>query len=278
MQNPQRQAVEDDALDVIRKAMAGLTADGWVFQKKLHRLVNTLSHSLLAGDMNPSDWDEVATHLQLHAPSLLALASDPTVPSIPLPFDWQVWNLPFGPYSVNAYLIPVSAHQCILFDAGFEPTDLINRLAATPYTPVAVCITHNHRDHVGALQALVRRHPEIKIHAMDATICHGTEPLRHDTQFEICGVKIRAIQTPGHAWDGVSFEINQDRTCAIIGGDTIYARSCGKIPEHYRSSLEILSQRILCKPGDTLLLPGHGPISSIGDEYTMNPFFAQSTG
>ena len=97
MQNPQRQAVEDDALDVIRKAMAGLTADGWVFQKNLHRLVNTLSHSLLAGDMNPSDWDEVATHLQLHAPSLLALASDPTVPSIPLPFDWQVWNLPFGP-------------------------------------------------------------------------------------------------------------------------------------------------------------------------------------
>ena len=93
--------------------------------------------------------------------------------------------------------------------------------------------------------------------------------------FSIEGVQIRVLHTPGHAQDSLCYEIEHPHgPPAIAVGDTVYARSAGKIPRNYRHSLNLLRHKLLSGNPDTLLLPGHGPVTTVGTERKSNPFFA----
>jgi glyoxylase-like metal-dependent hydrolase (beta-lactamase superfamily II) len=82
---------------------------------------------------------------------------------------------------------------------------------------------------------------------------------------------VSAIETPGHTAGGTSYRIGG--FCAV--GDALFAGSTGRSmsPAGYRTLLSSLRTRILTLPVDTILLPGHGPLTTVGHERQHNPFF-----
>lgn len=268
-------SVEDSAVDVAGKALAGLQADGVRIDAHTEHQFSILQQSSPDSNTHERHWLELANVLGLHGPSLLTLAQSQQIPQIPLPSGWEQWVLPFGPYTVNSYKIPVAPRQCLLVDAGFQPSDFLQLLEQSKDHPVALLLTHGHRDHIGALSELIRRFPHLRVHAMNPSYCRNSAALREGDSFSIEGVQIRVLHTPGHAQDSLCYEIEHPHgPPAIAVGDTVYARSAGKIPRNYRHSLNLLRHKLLSGNPDTLLLPGHGPVTTVGTERKSNPFFA----
>jgi len=265
--------VEDNVLDVVRKAFAGLQQDGCHLNPDLLKLVEQAVIKLESQTFDTEFWTDLAENLRLCPSALLKLAEDPTVKTLDLPFCAEQWTLPFGPYSVNVYSLPVKKEECILIDAGFEPNHFLERLQNCGRTPIALFITHNHRDHVGAMDTLIRLFPRLPVFAFNSSLARNTSSLQGGECIEIGDYQIKVIFTPGHSEDGLSFGFTLGNDSAIACGDTIYARSTGKIPRNYLKSIELLKTKILSYPEQTILLPGHGPITKVGAELKENPFF-----
>ena len=266
---------EDNAVDAVQKALRGLTLDGESIDPGIHQRIEDLKHQLESGNLVEQDWFVVARTLGLHGPSLLEFARRPSVEATPLPNGWQQWVLPFGPYTVNAYALPLSDQKCILIDAGDHVNDFYSRLEKSNRIPTHLLITHNHHDHVGAVGKLISDYPDLKIYAMQPSLYKDTLPLSDLSEFDIAPYHFQAYHTPGHASDSISYLIHSEQSPpAMAVGDCIYAKSAGGVRSHYREALHMIRSKILDHPDHTLLLPGHGPVTTVGLEKSHNPFFA----
>ena len=86
--------------------------------------------------------------------------------------------------------------------------------------------------------------------------------------------ELQVIHTPGHSPGGVVFYCEAERV--VFTGDTLFRMSVGRTDLHRGSwpqLMESLAKRLAPLPADTIVYPGHGPASNIGDEVRMNPFF-----
>ncbi|HMO64234.1 MAG TPA: MBL fold metallo-hydrolase, partial [Verrucomicrobiota bacterium] len=84
-------------------------------------------------------------------------------------------------------------------------------------------------------------------------------------------------ETPGHAADGVTYVVTgwrQDRPAVALVGDAIFAGSMGGAPEQGELARGRVREHILTLPDDTLICPGHGPLTTVAEERANNPFFA----
>jgi len=178
-------------------------------------------------------------------------------------------DLPFGGERVNAWLVR-SGGSVVLFDAGFETRDLLQALdLCCGRLPDRVFITHAHRDHTGALRRLLEA--GVPVHAAGIA---GTIPMKPgETVF--CGPHaIQACDLSGHASPALGFGIDGLTQAVLVTGDALFAGSmggCGSpaIYEHARRRLrEVLGPM----PDETVLLPGHGPATTLGEERVSNPF------
>ena len=178
-------------------------------------------------------------------------------------------DLPFGGEQVNAWLVR-SGGSIVLFDAGFESRDLLRALdSRCGRLPDRVFISHAHRDHVGALKRLLEA--GVPVHAAGIA---GTIPMKPgDAVF--CGpLAIRACDLSGHASPALGFWIDGLSQAVFVTGDALFAGSvggCGS-PAIYQHALRRLREVLAPLPDATLLLPGHGPATTLGEERAANPF------
>lgn len=178
-------------------------------------------------------------------------------------------ELPFGDEHVNAWIIRLGGSM-LLIDAGFQPCDLMDALhARCGRLPDRVFITHGHRDHVGAVSDLLDK--EIPVHAPEID---GTIPMKPaDTVF--CGsLAIRACDLSGHCTPALGFHLEGLGRPVLVTGDAVFAGSIGgcKTPEIYQHALRRIRDVMTGLPGNTILLPGHGPATTLGEERISNPF------
>jgi hydroxyacylglutathione hydrolase len=143
-----------------------------------------------------------------------------------------------------------------------------------------VLITHKHADHCDATGDVARAFPQAQIvmHALDV---HAIGPLAKsalllregETLPFGAGASIRMLHTPGHT-DGSSSFLFQG---ALFSGDTLFAASVGGAygdKSTYRDILNSVRSKFFTLPDDTVVMPGHGPPSTIELEKKHNPFFA----
>lgn len=98
--------------------------------------------------------------------------------------------------------------------------------------------------------------------------------IKESSVLKIGNTDIQVLHTPGHTPGGVSYYIPEARL--VLTGDTLFRMSLGRtdLPGgDYRQELESISDKLLTLPPDTLVLPGHGPESTIGEEKDANPYF-----
>jgi glyoxylase-like metal-dependent hydrolase (beta-lactamase superfamily II) len=183
-------------------------------------------------------------------------------------------------YAVHAYLLYREGDpDAALIDTGYEAIRAIEAVLHRRLLLRWVALTHCHHDHMegaalikaqtGAMVAVpAAEFAAYRAHqreAPDLAVEDGTEIAVSPT------ITLTAISTPGHTTGGTCYRIGN--VCAV--GDALFASSMGRAMSSagYRSLLSSLRARIFSLPEDTILLPGHGPRTTVRDERRNNPFF-----
>jgi glyoxylase-like metal-dependent hydrolase (beta-lactamase superfamily II) len=173
-----------------------------------------------------------------------------------------------GPWPMNTYaLVCPETGQSVLIDPGADPDDLAAMLDGT--TPVAMLITHTHRDHVGALDTM-RERLGVPVLAFDGPHWQDLalavdRPLKDGDTIVVGRRTLRAYHAPGHCPDMLAYAVDGEPT--IVVGDTIFDGGPGKTwsPESFQTTLTTLREVVLRWPDEAVCHPGHGPSFRLGD-------------
>jgi len=178
--------------------------------------------------------------------------------------------------SVNSYLVWDEVNQeAALFDTGFDANAALECVAANQLQLRHVFITHSHYDHVQALPQIRAAWPKVRIHtsSKNAPVDQRNKP---SEIIHLGGLRVTYRETPGHAEDGVTYVIGnwqEDAPHIAIVGDAIFAGSMGRGNDSWPLARQKVREQILTLPADTLICPGHGPLTTVAEEKAHNPFF-----
>jgi len=131
-----------------------------------------------------------------------------------------------------------------------------------------VLVTHSHAHHVDGLRTLLRIY-DAEVYSSNAMIGEvQCRTVRDAEVFSACGLEIEALSVPGHSPDSIVYRIEK----LLFTGDALHAGLVGKTASQYGSRLlkEQLSKKVLNQDDDCIVLPGHGPPSTIGAEKLYN--------
>lgn len=185
-----------------------------------------------------------------------------------------------GGYEVKGYLLH-NAGEAIIIDTGYNPEAMLALLARRGLRLQAVCLTHGHADHADGLQELLAAWPvPVYLGPADRNLLNWTpsaDVLRvpqDGEKIRVGGLTVSFMTTPGHTPGGISYRVDHAEQPVCFVGDTLFAGSIGRSnPANlYQVHLESVRQRVLKLHRDTLLYPGHGPASTVGQELVHNPF------
>jgi glyoxylase-like metal-dependent hydrolase (beta-lactamase superfamily II) len=136
-----------------------------------------------------------------------------------------------------------------------------------------IFLTHIHEDHVVDL-ARLKEATGAKPYVSDREPIEGAEEFADGTAFSIGSLKVETRRTSGHAKGGVTYVITGLAKPLAIVGDAIFAGSMGGGAVSYEEALRTNRQSIFTLPDNTVLCPGHGPLTTVGEEKRNNPFFS----
>lgn len=206
----------------------------------------------------------IAKALEL-APLALTQLSDYTPHTSPPPELIQ-FTTPFGHAGVNAFLLTLG-RSTILFDTGTDSSPVKDYLKRHSLALDVVYITHGHHDHISGL----RDFPDAQQITAE-NLAHGTSKLLAP------GVQLTALDTSGHFNPSRAYYITGLSSPLCICGDIIFAGSMGKTAslKLYQQSLQHARKHLMTLPPATILCPGHGPLTTVGQEALHNPFLARS--
>lgn len=257
--------MEDDFTYVIRKALRGLNlAPGDAATRA--GLAESEVMGLIRGTFSKDAASRLAPVLSLK-PEALAGLPDYEPNAVDLPSVERL-DMAFGDGQVNAWLIRHDGRS-MLFDTGPSNSSIALALNAfgAPHLDAAF-VTHDHQDHVGGLEEVARRSRVLYLPG------DSGHPIQAGDVIEIGLLKIHAFDLNGHCAGALGYRIEGLEKPVCVVGDALFAGSIGGCPtETYLTALELLRRGVFSQSDETVLLPGHGPATTVGEERTSNPFF-----
>ena len=181
---------------------------------------------------------------------------------------------PVGPWPMNTYVVVCEdTNTSAIIDPGSDPEKI---LALTEGTQVdKILLTHGHFDHVQAL-AQVKESTDAPVYlnpkdAEEFDVAFDVA-LQGDDLIPVGNLVLRAIHTPGHTPGQTCFDLGDGR---IIVGDTVFVGGPGKTwsPADFATTMKTMQEIVFTWPDETQFFPGHGPITTVGQEKAHNPFF-----
>jgi glyoxylase-like metal-dependent hydrolase (beta-lactamase superfamily II) len=265
--------LEDTHLDVLIKAQKaqGITDRDLI---KMAEITVPDLNNLRAGRREPTALERVARTLGLRSESVIALANGTwSAPAVALPATVLKFTTPFADMTVNHYLVwdPKSL-KAVAFDAGTDADPLFAALDRHKLTLEKILLTHSHGDHVLELDR-IREKTKAESFAPEAEPLDGSQPVPNALRFKVGALTITAHTVPGHSLGGTVYEVKGLEAPLAVVGDVIFAGSVGGIRSRYRPALEAIRAGVLSLTPDTILLPGHGPVTTVSHELSQNPFF-----
>lgn len=270
--------IEDNFDDVITKAAMGLGLS----KRKLAELSGVdlaLVQALFKGHYRTDVIQSLAPHLGLDADKLEALAlgqSSPQPVHVAGMYAFSTeWLLGGGArMGVNNYLlVDAPTRQAILFDTGVAPEGLLSMLQMRQLNLAAVFITHAHQDHVLGLPAILAATTGPSVYAPSRESVCGAVGVDSGQQQVIGPWTIDLLESSGHSQHGLSYRVSGGSKPLVFVGDALFALSMGGARSAYQRARTQVREHLLSLPADTVVCPGHGPLSTVKHELENNPFF-----
>lgn len=222
------------------------------------------------------DWAGLARRVGLHPEKLEALARG-WLPQVPALDRWRRlrrFTTQQGANVVNAYLVwDEQTLDAALFDTGWDPSEVLETVEQLRLRLKYLFVTHGHTDHVNGLEAVqdAIRDLEVRAHPKPAP-----KDLPQVEGLPLGRLRIWFRPTPGHAADGVTYVIRgwpDGAPPVAVVGDAIFAGSIGRGNQSWELARQAVKDQILSLPPETLVCPGHGPLTTVAEETAHNPFF-----
>jgi hydroxyacylglutathione hydrolase len=271
--------LEDHLGDIIRKARAMSNISPAAAAKAAGLSEQELASLEDSGtSAKKPDFDELAELIGLNPGKLKAIAQG-WMPSEKNLNTWPVLRpitTSGDGITVNAYLIwDEVAREAALFDTGWDPAPAFKMLDDNKLQLRHLFITHSHPDHVAGVSAVREKFPRVKVHSSskNAPVDQRNRP---NDFIHLGSLRITHRDTPGHAEDGVTYVIGtwpDDAPHVAIVGDAIFAASMGRGNQSWDVARQKVREQILSLPPETLICPGHGPLTTVAEEKAHNPFF-----
>ena len=208
-----------------------------------------------------------------------------------------VEHLTVGPLACTCTIVADTvAREAIVVDGGAEAEVIVRRLTSLGVRATHLVHTHAHIDHIGALAELRERtgargllHPAdlplyAALHAQAGWL--GVRPprvvaldgeLSDGDRLRAGGASLEVLHTPGHTPGSVSFYLDYGAEPRLLTGDTLFAGAVGRWDLGGTSLADIVTSirgKLLPFADDTIVIPGHGPATTIGVERNHNPYLA----
>jgi glyoxylase-like metal-dependent hydrolase (beta-lactamase superfamily II) len=178
--------------------------------------------------------------------------------------------------TVNCFLVwDEVTRDAALFDTGLDAKPVLECIAANQLQLRHIFITHSHYDHVEALPKIREVFPKTRLHSSSKGA--PVDQRNRANDFIMLGsLRITNRPTPGHAEDGTTYVIGtwgEDAPHVAVVGDAIFAGSIGRGNQSWDLAKEKVREQIFTLPPETLICPGHGPLTTVAEEKAHNPFF-----
>ncbi|MCO1653432.1 MBL fold metallo-hydrolase [Pseudonocardia humida] len=214
-----------------------------------------------------------------------------------------VAGFPAGSFQTNCYVVaPAAGGACIVVDPGQDAVEPLEELLVEHrLTPVAVLLTHGHFDHTFSVAPVCDGHdvpawihpgdremladPMKGLSAQATAMFGGRLELREPREvrhlddgaaLELAGLSFTVDHTPGHTPGSAVFRTpTEEGVEVLLAGDTLFAGSIGRtdLPGGDFAQMQAsLRDKLLVLDDSTLVLPGHGPTTTVGRERASNPF------
>src|SRR3954470_22052707 len=178
--------------------------------------------------------------------------------------------------TVNCYLVwDEVSREAALFDTGWQAGPVLELVRENQLQFRHLFLTHTDADHVAAMAGLREQFPKLLLHtnSRNAPPQHRN---RANDFIHLGSLRITNRETPGHTEDGVTYIVGnwpEDASHVAIIGDTIFAGSVALGKQSADLLKQKVREQIFTLPDQTLLCPGHGPLTTVALEKAHNPFF-----
>jgi glyoxylase-like metal-dependent hydrolase (beta-lactamase superfamily II) len=216
-----------------------------------------------------------------------------------MPAEMQIQTLVSQPFAENTYVVWLPGQSdALVIDPGLEPDLILDFLQEQSLTPAAILNTHGHADHIGGNAAMKDTFPEAPLviganeirlladaeanlsapFGMPITSPPADRLVREGEVVEYAGIRLEVLDVPGHSPGHVVF-VYRGAPVLVFGGDVLFRDSIGRC-DFPGSDGPLLIRGICTKlfplPAETVVYPGHGPVTTIGHEKRFNPFVGEN--
>jgi glyoxylase-like metal-dependent hydrolase (beta-lactamase superfamily II) len=220
----------------------------------------------------------------------------------PLVVPVEIEAIVSAPFMENTWIVRRPGRgDCLVVDPGFEPEKIVRALQTNELAPAAILLTHGHADHIAGNTALRREWPDlpILIGAGDAPMLADpranlsalggisvTSPradrlLVEGDRVEAAGFVLDVLDLPGHSPGHIVYVLRTETPIVVLGGDVLFQGSIGR-SDFPGGSHELLvggiRKKLFALPDETIVYPGHGDPTTIGEERRTNPYCGDNGG
>ena len=199
-----------------------------------------------------------------------------------------------GPLASNCYIVgSSSAKQGMIIDPGAEAGTILKAVQQMGLSISLIVITHAHIDHIGDLRAVKEStNAQFAVHEAEKELLSAAPPmgiliqlgltsfksppqpdrlLKDSDLIDVDDLHFEVLHTPGHSSGGICLSGHG----VVFSGDTLFNFGIGRtdVPGgSYERLMKSIREKLMVLPDETIVYPGHGPATTIGDERRGNPF------
>ena len=268
--------LEDNFGDIIGKAQRGLELSDTELAEKA-RISSAQVRKLRDGEFDEMAIWRIAPVLGLGGRALRNLAEGSWHPR---PIDnfqgLAAFSTSYQGMKVNSYLL-WNKGEAIAFDTGADCGEMLKTAKQKKVTIKLILLTHAHGDHIADL-ARLKKETGAPVYISEKEPTTGAQAIKPGTEFSAGKLEVESRSTWGHSEGGITYVVRGLKRPVAVVGDSIFAGSMGGGSISYEDAVLNNLEQILTLPDETILCPGHGPMTTVGEEKEHNPFFAGKTG